>query len=135
MKLLTQEEASRLLEEARLAFTNSYSPYSHFAVGSAVLTAGGDVYRGTNVENASYGLTICAERAAICNAVAHGGRDIVAVAIYTPADNISPCGTCRQFILEFGPDINVIYRVDGAITQQSVSKLLPSAFSQVALSK
>jgi cytidine deaminase len=135
MKLLTQNEASQLLEEARLAFINSYSPYSHFAVGSAVLTTGGHIYRGTNVENASYGLTICAERSAICNAVSHGGRDIVAIAVYTPVDSVAPCGTCRQFILEFGRDINVIYRVDGQITQQSINTLLPSAFSRVAMSK
>src|SRR3954452_19801777 len=92
-----------LLAEAKAVSVRAYCPYSHFAVGAAVQTADGRVFAGCNVENASFGLTICAERNAIFQAVCAGARDIVAVAVYTPTKRpVSPCGACRQVIAEFG---------------------------------
>jgi len=90
------------LEEARF----SYAPYSHFRVGSALLLKDGSIVKGVNVENRSYGLTICAERTAICNAIAKGYRDFLAIAIATPDSKvpIPPCGACRQVLTEFMPD-------------------------------
>ena len=96
-----------LIEAALKVREHAYAPYSEFAVGAAVLTEDGNIFVGCNVENASYGLAICAERNAIASAIAAGKRKFVAVAIAaTPL--ASPCGACRQFIFEFGDDIQVI---------------------------
>jgi cytidine deaminase len=121
-----------LLEQARKAALNSYSPYSKFRVGAAVI-AGGKLYHGTNVENASYGLTICAERVAIFSAVADGHRRIEAIALScfdappsSPPHFLSPCGACRQVIAEFGGnEVPVI--IDG-VGQMTLKDLLPMAF-------
>jgi cytidine deaminase len=95
----------RLEQAARAAARASYSPYSKFRVGSAVLAASGKIYAGTNVENASYGLCNCAERTAIFTALTAGERSLRAVVVYTPtAEPTMPCGACRQVINEFGPD-------------------------------
>ncbi len=96
-----------LIERAIEVRNRAYAPYSKFKVGAAVLTADGQIYTGCNVENASYGLTLCAERAAICSAVSAGKQDIVAVAV-AASPLASPCGACRQFIFEFGSEIEVI---------------------------
>src|SRR4051794_3476136 len=94
---------ARLADAARAASAAAYCPYSRFAVGAAVLAADGRVFNGCNVENASFGLTICAERNAIAQAVAAGVREIVAVCVHTPtATPTPPCGACRQVIVEFG---------------------------------
>lgn len=85
----------------------AYVPYSHFAVGAALLTADGKVYSGCNIENASYGLTICAERVAVFQAVTDGLRDIQAIAVITEA-GVAPCGACRQVLAEFNPNMQVI---------------------------
>jgi len=108
----------------------AYAPYSNFLVGAALLTVDGSVFVGCNVENASYGLAICAERNAITTAVATGKQDFVAIAVAaTPL--ASPCGACRQFIFEFGDDIQII-SVDAAkptLRDQWTSKeLLPGGF-------
>jgi cytidine deaminase len=113
-----------LLEKAKEASRYAYCKYSDFPVGAAVLSASGKVYTGCNVENMSYGLTICAERNAVTTAVANGEREIKAVAVYSPKlKNCPPCGACRQFIAEFGnPDI---------ITEEKtykLSELLPEGF-------
>ena len=113
----------------------AYAPYSHFHVGAAVLTDSGEIFAGCNVENASYGLTICAERAAVCSAVAAGHKQIVAVAVVT-GGGASPCGACRQVLAEFGPAMAVVL-VDAddpsRVRTTTLEKLLPDGFSGAAL--
>lgn len=100
--VLTDEQTTALLEAARDAAAQAYVPYSHFPVGAAVLTEDGTIIGGCNIENASYGLTICAERVAIFKAVADGHDTIRAIAIVAPkALGTTPCGACRQVINEF----------------------------------
>lgn len=120
----------RLEKAARQAAKASYSPYSKFRVGAAILTGSGKVYTGTNVENASYGLCNCAERTAIFTAVAAGERTVQAVAVYTPTRTAtSPCGACRQVINEFGPEALVISVCDGkGRIETTLDQLLPDAF-------
>lgn len=121
----------RLLEKAaRQAAKASYSPYSRFPVGAAIVCGSGKVFTGCNVENASYGLCNCAERTAIFTAAAAGERIVKAVVVYTPtAVPSSPCGACRQVINEFGPDAIVISICDGPDRIDStLEALLPSAF-------
>jgi cytidine deaminase len=119
-----------LLEKAGLAMGSAYCRYSGFQVGAAVLTKDGNIITGCNVENASYGLTICAERAAIFKAVSEGCKpdDILAIAIAASAKNFSPCGACRQVIHEFGGEITVIFEYDGKIVLISARELLPYNF-------
>jgi cytidine deaminase len=132
--MISESQIQDLLKKAEIASRYTYSPYSRFAVGAAVLTLDGGIYLGTNVENASYGLTICAERVAICSAVAAGKKDIVALAIYGGKDGLAPCGACRQFIAEFGCDIRVIYRHNGQVLSPPIRDLLPDSFCKEELS-
>lgn len=120
----------RLETAARTAASSSYSPYSKFGVGAAVLAGSGRIYRGTNVENASYGLCNCAERTAIFTAVAAGERSVKAVVVYTPTPAPTlPCGACRQVINEFGPEAIVISVCDsGERSENGAAELLPHAF-------
>jgi cytidine deaminase len=109
LEKVTPATLRRLEKAARAAAKRSYSPYSKFRVGSAVLAGSGKVYAGCNVENASYGLCNCAERSAIFTAASAGERKIRAVAVYTPtATPTAPCGACRQVINEFGPHAIVV---------------------------
>jgi cytidine deaminase len=126
----------RLEKAARTAAKKSYSPYSQFPVGAAVLAASGKIYAGSNIENASYGLCNCAERTAIFTAVAAGERRVLAVAVYTPtAQPTSPCGACRQVINEFGPTALVISVCASKERQETtLDLLLPGAFGPEALS-
>ncbi len=119
-----------LIDKATDASKKAYCPYSKFRVGAAVLTNTGDIFSGCNVENASYGLSICAERNAIFQMVARGEHQIQAIVIYTPAqDPAAPCGACRQVINEFGPDARVVSVCDGPERiETTLSKLLPKAF-------
>lgn len=120
-----------LMDKAKDASKNSYSPFSRFAVGAAVLTPNGKIYQGCNVENSSFGLTICAERCAIFKAVSEGEREILAVAIYSPnADSCYPCGACRQVMFEFQGDseIEVITENLGSLDIQKLSYFLPCGF-------
>lgn len=133
MHYLPDSEAELLLKEARLAYENSYAPYSKFSVGAAVLTKDGKMFRGTNVENASYSLAICAERAALANALVNGHTVFEAIAIYAPIDSISPCGACRQFIVEFGQHIILIFQQDKKTMQKYIWELLPFAFTNTTL--
>ena len=94
---------AELLALARLAMENSYSPYSHYAVGAALLSADGRVFQGCNIENASFGLTNCAERTALFKAVSEGARDFTAIAIASNGSAPYPCGACRQALNEFAP--------------------------------
>ncbi len=121
------EEA--LLKIAFEASKVAYAPYSRYAVGAALITASGRVFSGCNVENASYGLTVCAERTAIYAAVSCGERDIVAIAVVSPK-GASMCGACRQVLREFGEDVTVyLGRPDGWFKTTSISALLPGALS------
>ncbi|MDR3636224.1 MAG: cytidine deaminase [Isosphaeraceae bacterium] len=119
-----------LTNAARRASERAYCPYSRFRVGAAVLTEDGTIVAGCNVENASYGLTICAERNAIFQAVAIGQARVRAVAIYTPTPSPSaPCGACRQVINEFGPDAEILSVCDGPdVLHRTLADLLPNAF-------
>jgi len=119
-----------LVAAAKAASRNAYCPYSRFRVGAAVLGGSGVIHPGCNVESASYGLTICAERNAIARAVADGEKELRAVAIYTPtATPTAPCGACRQLLNEFGPKMPVLCVCDGKqrITT-TLAKLFPEAF-------
>ena len=125
---------AELLAAAREAQASAYAPYSNFPVGAAVLLSDGTIYRGCNVENASFGLTICAERAAIFNAIADGRMDIVAVAAVTTAHKLcKPCGACRQVIAEFSQADNPIVVVTacagGETATESITDLLPDTFT------
>ena len=121
-----KKELVNLAVEAR---KKTYSPYSHFAVGAAVKTKGGKIYTGANVENASYGMTICAERCAVFHAVSQGSLDLEAIAISLKAGG-SPCGACRQVLNEFNPHILILIgNEDGSqIQERYLSDLLPEAF-------
>ena len=129
-RMLDQADWDTLSAAARAASRHAHCPYSRYAVGAAVRTADGRIFTGCNVENASFGLSMCAERNAIFQAVASGSRDLVAVVLYTPtAQPASPCGACRQVILEFGP-APVMACCDGAATSRwGAAQLLPGAFS------
>jgi cytidine deaminase len=122
--------SDRLVSAATAAREKAYAPYSGFAVGAALLAADGQVYTGCNVENASYGLGVCAERNAIFHAVAEGVRDFVAVAVVTE-NGVTPCGACRQVLSEFNPRMTVIV-ADGAgqRTIYRLDELLPHAFGR-----
>jgi cytidine deaminase len=130
-----ESRQTELIKQALAARGMAYAPYSHFHVGAAVLTASGESFSGCNVENASYGLTICAERAAVCTAVAAGHTKIVAVAVAT-SGGASPCGACRQVLSEFGPAMEVVL-VDAdeptRVRVTSLDKLLPEQFGDAAL--
>ena len=127
---LPEDMVHRLRDAACIASANAYAPYSKFRVGAACLTAGGGVFTGVNVENASYGLTVCAERNAVFHAVAAGEREIRAVLVYTPtAEPTTPCGACRQVLSEFGGDITILCHCDGdAVLETSIAELLPHRF-------
>jgi homotetrameric cytidine deaminase len=128
-----------LLEEARRAALNSYSPYSGFRVGAALRLANGEIVSGTNVENVSYGLTICAERAALVQAVSRFGPAIriAAAAVANLNDAPSPpCGACRQVLAEFIlPDAAVIFPAEGGVRTMPFSALLPLAFDMKLVSR
>ncbi len=136
---LTKEEQEKLLDAAQRARENSYSPYSKFKVGAAVLTEDGTVFTGTNIENASYGLTVCAERNAIFAAVGAGKRKFRALALITQKlpglDFNSPCGACRQVMSEFiAPDAPVLMAVlDGekrTVYVKRLQELMPFPFDK-----
>jgi cytidine deaminase len=127
----TDAQWAALVASARRACGNTWSPYSRFPVGAAVLAGDGTVAAGCNVENASSGLTVCAERVAVFRAVADGARAIDALVVYTPtAEPVTPCGACRQVLAEFGPDAAVRCICDGErVLDYRLSDLLPHAFS------
>lgn len=130
--MLNDDIAAGLLRQAQAAARNAYVPYSSFPVGAALLTADGDTWTGCNIENASYGLTVCAERVAIFTAVAAGARTIAAIAVVAEnVDTVTPCGACRQVLNEFAAaddDLIVVLERDGQPEQTTLSALLPRAF-------
>jgi cytidine deaminase len=117
-----------LIARAALAQAYAYAPYSQYPVGAALLTRGGRVYLGSNVENAVYSLTICAERTAVFKAISEGEKEFEAIAIVT-RNGGSPCGACRQVLREFAPSLRVyIADADGNYRETSVAELLPDSF-------
>jgi cytidine deaminase len=126
------EYRDQLVRAAREAMQRAYAPYSNFRVGAAVLTSEGDIFTGCNVENASYGLTNCAERTAIFAAVAAKGPEmrIRAIAVTNAAGvACSPCGACRQVIFEFGSDAIIFFQGSTGIESALASDLLPAGFT------
>ena len=121
---------SELYDLALKARENAYSPYSGVKVGAALLCADGRIFTGVNVENASYGATICAERSAACAAVTAGERQFAAIAVSGTMERETPCGICRQFMSEFAPDLRVIVTWgDGKHVEEGrLSELLPHQF-------
>lgn len=127
-KVIPEAQRDALIQAALAARAQAYAPYSRYRVGAAILCADGRVFSGVNVENASYSLTICAERTAVAKAVSEGCREIVAVVVATENAG-SPCGACRQVLAEFGGDIPV-WMVDaqGKGRQTTLHTLLPDHF-------
>ena len=120
----------KLIAEAKMAREKAYAPYSNFKVGAAVLTSNGKIFSGCNIENSSYGLSICAERAAIFNAVSSGYKKFTKIVVVTDSEPpSSPCGACRQVIFEFGDDIEVIMaNLKGDVKIEKIDKLLKDGF-------
>jgi cytidine deaminase len=131
MSRLAVQDRERLLASAREILQRAYAPYSGFKVGAAVLTQEGKIFTGCNVENASYGLTICAERSAIFSAVASsaGTLKLRAVAVVNEKEvPCSPCGACRQVISEFGLETVVLFKSEQGYEELTISELLPAGF-------
>ena len=130
-KEVPSKQNQRLLTAARKAMKRAYAPYSQFRVGAALLTSKGEVFTGCNVENASYGLTNCAERTAIFAAIATSGPGLNIRAIAVVNDQgvpCSPCGACRQVIYEFGPEATVFFQSAKGWKQSHITELLPEGF-------
>ncbi|MFQ5575644.1 MAG: cytidine deaminase [Anaerolineae bacterium] len=126
---------THLIQEAIKAAQNAYAPYSNYRVGAALLTAGGNIYHGCNVENAAYGCTICAEQTAISKAVSEGERAFTALVVVT-ADGGAPCGPCRQVMREFAPQLTVIIADAGGHARiRTLSQLLPDSFGPENLNR
>jgi cytidine deaminase len=128
---LTSRDREHLIQEARNATRHAYAPYSKYKVGAALITAGGELFTGCNVENSSYGLTNCAERTAIFSAVARSGPSLRIDAIAVVNDQgspCSPCGACRQVIYEFGPEALVVFESAGGWREVPIGGLLPEGF-------
>jgi cytidine deaminase len=125
----------QLRDLARAAAVRAYAPYSQFRVGAALVARSGATFTGCNVENASYGLTICAERNAVFQMVAAGETVFKRIVIYTPtATPTAPCGACRQVLNEFNPDAEVVSVCDGSdVIRSTVRELLPAAFGPANL--
>jgi cytidine deaminase len=127
--MLKEEVAQDLIRQAIEARKRAYVPYSSFPVGAALLTRSGKIYTGCNVENASYGLTVCAERVAIWKAISEGETKFEALAVATNIGG-SPCGACRQVMAEFAPGMAVLIAdLSGNVTLLSAADLLPLAFT------
>lgn len=127
----------KLIEAAGKAREGAYAPYSHFEVGAALITSDGHIFSGANVENASYGLTMCAERVAIFQAVAAHCREIEAIAVVTDSEEPAPpCGACLQVLAEFGQDTKVVLaNLRGECLETTVRELLPRAFDKKRINR
>ena len=126
-----------LINKARLAKGHSYSPYSEFRVGAALLSSTGKIFTGTNIENSSFSLTICAERVALFKAISEGHNKFNAIAIASDSDDfIPPCGACRQVMFELAGNIDIILtNADGKTMKTKVAPLLPHPFTKKHLHK
>lgn len=118
----------KLIEAARAAQARAYAPYSGFRVGAALATAGGLTFSGCNVENASFGLTVCAERVALFKAVSAGERDFTVLALWASKGGIFPCGACLQVLAEFAPRLALVLASPGDVRATTLAELLPCAF-------
>lgn len=126
----TPRDAAALVAAARRARRGAYAPYSRYSVGAAAITSDGTVFSGANVENASYGLSMCAERVAIFQAAASGHRKVRAVAVVTDSRKpAAPCGACRQVMAEFGVEVVYLAGVRGVPRTRRFADLLPEAFT------
>jgi len=133
---MNDQQIDQLVAAAEAVRENAYAPYSGFAVGAAVMADDGRVFAGCNVENASYGLGVCAERHAVAAAVAAGCRTIVGLAVVTASNPpAAPCGACRQVLAEFGDYPVVLANPDGVRETTTVRRLLPSAFDRDTLER
>jgi cytidine deaminase len=134
---MNDRDRQELIAAALEAQKRFYAPYSNFPVGAAIRTASGKIYQGCNVENASYGLTICAERVAATSAVAAGDKEFVAVAVVSKG-GVSPCGACRQFLAEFNPSVEIVM-IDSQkpceIHEASLAQLLPGRFDKADIDR
>jgi cytidine deaminase len=137
MQEISNEMWDRLLEAALEARENAYAPYSNFSVGAAMLMSSGEIYKGSNVENASIGATVCAERSAISNAVVHGDRHIEALAVVTDLDRpAAPCGICRQVLSEFADELPILMASPtGEREFTTLDELLPHRFGPSDLNR
>lgn len=134
---LSKDTLDAMIEQAKTAYNNAHAPYSKFHVGAASLSPSGEIYAGCNVENASYGLTVCAERNSVGHAVVSGEKKLLAIVIYTEEERLTPpCGACRQVISEFfAPSAPVIAANHlGEQKHWTVTELLPDAFTPEFLS-
>lgn len=121
--------ARKLYTIASEVLVNAYAPFSGFKVGAALLTCEGKVYTGVNVENSSYGATICAERTAFVKALSEGERSFTAIAVASESEEAVPCGICRQFMYEFAPELLIITGKDeNSLTIRTLEDLLPQGF-------
>jgi len=133
---LNPETIDRLVAAASEVRDQAHAPYSNFTVGAAIIDAGGRVHVGCNVENASYGLSVCAERHAVAAAVSAGGQGIEGLAVVTgTSPPTSPCGACRQVLVEFGDFPVILANIEGERIVTSVGDLLPDAFTPESLGK
>ena len=129
--MINNEQKQELAKLAASMRQRSYIPYSHYAVGAALLTKDGQIFTGCNIENAAFPVSVCAERTAIFKAVSEGFKDFEAIAIATEDGQGYPCGSCRQVMAEFAPDLDIFLADrDGSITVESnLRELLPGAFT------
>ena len=129
-RILSEEAYRELYEKALIARENAYAPFSGFKVGAALLTEEGEIYTGVNIENSSYGATICAERTAFVKAISEGHRKFKAMAITAGEEQEAlPCGICRQFMYEFSPEMEIITGTDvNKLNVTTLEKLLPGGF-------
>jgi cytidine deaminase len=126
---MTEKE---LIERAKRARLKAYAPYSNFEVGAALLTKSGRVYTGANVENATFGLTVCAERIAVFKAVNKGDKDFAKIAVVADRNPpVTPCGACRQVLSEFAWDLKIVCaNLQGKVERYTLKELLPEAFEK-----
>lgn len=130
--MVSNEQLELLKQKAKQAYDNAHAPYSNFHVGAAALTKGGNIVSGCNVENASYGLTVCAERNCLANAVVNGEKEFETIVIYTEQEKLTPpCGACRQVIVEFFDMSASVYAMNhlNNVKEWQLSDLLPDAFT------
>jgi cytidine deaminase len=126
---LSDELVEVLIESARAVRDNAYAPYSGFRVGAAVISESGKIYVGCNVESASYGATLCAERAALAHMIASGEHRVVTVAVFVDgAEPAMPCGICRQWICELGPHAEIVTATPGQVKRTTIDHLMPDPF-------
>ncbi len=125
---MDESSIDTLIEAAKDAARFAYVPYSSFPVGAAVLTREGTIFLGTNIENASFGGTVCAERVALFKAISEGYTEFVALAVYNESALAYPCGICRQVIAEFASELLIVVASDYSVKRHKLSELLPYAF-------